>query len=141
MSNQTEQTGKEIVAKIAAHVTALGAETKRDISKGEWDGMMTDALYVACGADDAKAMGEARAMAEAFAKAGQITVINDGQVKYPVETEEMNDWEKENGEITSANYQEFCDAVEIVAQPGLVGSSEMIEFCDCLVEAGAEIRW
>lgn len=75
-----------------------------------------------------------------IANAANITVINDGQVKYPVLTAEMKNWIAENGEITSANYDAFCGAVDCIGEKeaGTPGNAAMIQLCDELVNAGAE---
>lgn len=81
-------------------------------------------------------------MQNATSHTEDITIINDGQVKYPVYTQEMMNWEKENGEITASNYQDFCDSVEIagIADGAMVGTREMIDLCNALVGAGAATR-
>lgn len=71
-----------------------------------------------------------------IANAANITVINDGQLKYPVLTAELKNWIAENGEITSANYDAFCGAVDCIG--GTPGNAAMIHLCDELVDAGAE---
>ena len=75
---------------------------------------------------------------ELIAKANDITIINDGQVQYPVLTSDLAEWTEKNGAITSANYEKFCDEVENLGEPtALTGDAKMIELCDSLVEAGA----
>jgi hypothetical protein len=78
--------------------------------------------------------------ADGTQSASRITVINDGQVKYPVLTAEMKSWIAANGEITSANYDAFCSAVDCIGEKeaGTPGSAAMIQLCDKLVDAGAE---
>jgi hypothetical protein len=76
---------------------------------------------------------------ELLSQAANVTVVNDGQVQYPVLTESMNDWVSRNGKITAANYEKFCDEVENLGEPtSLTGSAEMIALCDALVEAGSD---
>jgi len=72
--------------------------------------------------------------------AANITVINDGQVKYPVLTTEMKNWISANGEITTPNYEKFCSDVACIGEKeaGTPGSEDMIQLCDELVKAGAE---
>ncbi len=72
--------------------------------------------------------------------AANITVINDGQVQYPVLTAEMKNWIAVNGEITSANYDAFCRSVDCIGEKeaGTPGNAAMIRLCDELVNAGAE---
>ena len=78
---------------------------------------------------------------EILTAAAQITVINDGQVCYPVDTEEMQSWVSENGPITSANYDQFCDDVEYIGcKIATPGNAAMIELCDELLEAGASLE-
>lgn len=77
---------------------------------------------------------------EQITDAANITVINDGQVKYPVLTDDLKNWIDANGEITIANYDAFCDAVDCIGEKeaGTPGSSAMIQLCDALMDAGAE---
>lgn len=76
---------------------------------------------------------------EIIANASNITVINDGQFRYPVLTSDLKAWTGVNGEITTANYETFCDAVECIGEKiGTPGSSKMVELCEQLVEAGAD---
>jgi hypothetical protein len=71
--------------------------------------------------------------------AQQITVINDGQVRYPVITGQMSAWVASHGPITSANYEDFCADVECIGEQvaGTVGSAGMIDLCADLVASGA----
>jgi len=57
--------------KIAAHVASLSISTRTAIAASEWDEVMTDALYAACGAETAEQMAEARAAAGEAARAGK----------------------------------------------------------------------
>jgi len=76
---------------------------------------------------------------EIIATASMITVINDGQVRYPVLTSELTDWLAANGPITTANYEKFCGAVDYIGSKlGTPGNSEIIDLCEALVEAGAD---
>jgi hypothetical protein len=70
----------------------------------------------------------------------EITIINDGQVKYPVSTKAMTAWVAANGPITSANYDQFCHEVECLGEKdhGTPGNRRMIEYCDKLREEGAD---
>lgn len=67
------------------------------------------------------------------------TIIDDGQMRYPVLTSELEAWETENGKITTENYEQFCDEVDHTMPGTLPGSGEMVRECAKLVEAGAEI--
>ena len=49
--------------KIVEHVQSLGEEARSDISAGQWDDVMTDALYAWCGAETVEEMSEARRLA------------------------------------------------------------------------------
>ena len=70
--------------------------------------------------------------------ADSITVINDGQTRYPVETVELKEWIAANGNIYQ-NYQSFCDEVEhLGAEIGTPGSAAMNDLCDELIAAGAD---
>jgi len=71
-----------------------------------------------------------------------VTVINDGQMRYPVLTAQMRDWLAKHGPITPANYDRFCDDVECLCEAtvGTPGSAKMIEFCAELIEAGASVE-
>ena len=70
-------------------------------------------------------------------KAKNITVINDGQFIYPVWTADLKNWINKNGEINPKNYEDFCCDVEQISLL-VIGSKEMIEFCDELNEAGSD---
>lgn len=77
-----------------------------------------------------------------IARADKITIIDDMQFRYPVDTADLNDWTAENGAIdTPEKYQKFCDDVQNVGDfAGLVGSREMIDLCQSLQDAGADIK-
>lgn len=49
---------------IKLHVNAATTEAKSDMAKGQWDEVMTDALYAASGAESQEEMREAKAIAE-----------------------------------------------------------------------------
>lgn len=74
--------------------------------------------------------------------AAEVTVIDDGQVRYPVRASDLNAWLAEHGPVTATNYEQFCDEVEAIGQKdvGTVGSAEMIALCAELIEAGAEFE-
>lgn len=78
---------------------------------------------------------------EILDESANITVINDGQVQYPVLTAELDSWIATNGEITVANYEQFCDQVDYLgAQISTPGNAEMIELCADLIEMGASTK-
>lgn len=78
---------------------------------------------------------------EILAIATNITVINDGQVQYPVLTSELESWVAANGEITAANYEQFCDEVDYLgAQISTPGNAGMVELCAELIELGASTK-
>lgn len=79
---------------------------------------------------------------EIIAAALTITVINDGQFRYPVWTEEMKKWITANGEITASNYDQFCSDVDCLgeAEVGTPGSTEMIALCEELTDAGSDYQ-
>ena len=54
---------------IEKHVAAVSDEARRDMSTGQWDEVMTDALYAACGATEVGEMQDAKNSAEGFAAA------------------------------------------------------------------------
>lgn len=53
---------------IKTHVNATSIVAKSDMSQGQWDEVMTDALYAACGAASQEEMREAKSIAENTAK-------------------------------------------------------------------------
>jgi len=54
---------------ILSHVKNASAEARADMAAGNWDEVMTDALYAACGASTAGEMAEARSKALAHLRA------------------------------------------------------------------------
>ena len=78
---------------------------------------------------------------EILAAASTISVINDGQARYPVLTSELTDWLAANRPITIVNYEKFCDEVEFIgAHLGAPSTWEIIDLCEALVEAGADFK-
>lgn len=74
-----------------------------------------------------------------ISNATNITVIDDGQVSYPVLTSELRAFIDSNGEIDNGNYEAFCQTVDYLGQQaGSPGNSGMIELCSTLVAAGAD---
>lgn len=49
---------------IIPHLATLNTEARNDVRAGNWDEVMTDSLYAACGASTADEMADARAFAE-----------------------------------------------------------------------------
>lgn len=76
---------------------------------------------------------------EIIAAAETITVVNDGQLRYPVTTENLMNWTRENGHINSKNYDQFCSDVECIGERevGTPGNRGMIDLCEQLINAGA----
>jgi hypothetical protein len=48
---------------IQPYVKNLSSDARADIVAGQWDEVMTDALYAACGAETHEEMTEARSLA------------------------------------------------------------------------------
>lgn len=69
----------------------------------------------------------------------ETTIIDDGQMMYPVDTGDLKNWEEEHGKINASNYQEFCEDVECSINDVRPGSSEMIEICQALAENGSPV--
>lgn len=69
----------------------------------------------------------------------QVTVIDDGQFRYPVNRQKLIQWEEKNEKITPATYEQFCSDVEMSLPDVLPGSAEMISVCDALLESGATL--
>ena len=73
--------------------------------------------------------------------AAAYTVINDGDVRYAVETEKLTKWEAANGDISGDKYDEFCSAVPYVMKDlGTPGNIGQIELYAALRELGADVR-
>jgi uncharacterized protein YbcC (UPF0753/DUF2309 family) len=70
-----------------------------------------------------------------------VTVVNDGQVRYPVLTSSLEEWTRKNGPITTANYEQFCAEVECLGerQVGTPGSDAMTDLCAELIADGADV--
>ena len=70
-----------------------------------------------------------------------VTVVNDGQMRYPVLTSTMEEWTRRNGPITTANYEKFCAEVECLGENkvGTPGSEAMTELCASLMEDGCDV--
>lgn len=68
-----------------------------------------------------------------------VTIIDDGQVRYPVSNGDLAAWQNEHGKIAAAIYEKFCADVDCIGEEvaGTPGSAGMIELCDALVDAGA----
>lgn len=49
---------------IKSHIASLSPDARQDIAAGQWDEVMTDALYAACGAQTVEEMAAARGIAE-----------------------------------------------------------------------------
>lgn len=52
---------------IENHISTLSAEARADMASGQWDEVMTDRLYDACGAETEDEMQSARALAQEVA--------------------------------------------------------------------------
>ncbi len=48
---------------ITNHMATISAEARQDMAIGQWDEVMTDALYAACGARTREEMALARSLA------------------------------------------------------------------------------
>lgn len=57
------------IENIAKHVSTVSAEARKDMAASQWDEVMTDALYAACGAETTEEMSEARDIAAEKASA------------------------------------------------------------------------
>lgn len=70
-----------------------------------------------------------------------ITVINDGQVMYPVLSSELDGWTRKHGSITSENYDEFCAAVDCIGEKcvGTPGNESMVDLCASLIADGCDV--
>lgn len=78
-------------------------------------------------------------ISEITAQATALTVINDGQVQYPVRTADLAAWVAAKGPITAANYEQFCSEVDCIGEKlGTPGSVAIVSLCESLIEAGAD---
>lgn len=79
---------------------------------------------------------------EILIDAKNVTVIDDGQFRYPVRTEAMRAWAAKQGKITASNYDAFCSEVECLGERevGTPGNKGMIDFCAALIDAGADLE-
>lgn len=59
-----QHTKKMKLENIAKHVATVSTEARKDMAAGQWDEVMTDALYAACGAETQDEMTESRQIAE-----------------------------------------------------------------------------
>lgn len=48
---------------ISKHVATVSTEARKNMAAGQWDEVMTDALYAACGAETTEEMAQARDIA------------------------------------------------------------------------------
>lgn len=70
----------------------------------------------------------------------ETTIIDDTQFRFPVATSDLENWEVENGELTGANYEQFCGEVKCSLPDVRVGTVEMIDVCEALIEGGAKVK-
>ncbi len=77
-----------------------------------------------------------------IAQAPQLTVMDDGEVRYPVVTSKLDAWETANGPISHRNYDQFCANVECLGEAivGTPGGHDMIVLCGELLVNGALLR-
>lgn len=71
-----------------------------------------------------------------------VIIIDDGQFRFPVHMGRFEAFEEANGKLTHRNYEAFCDSVPVLTDGNpapLVGSQEMIDNCEQLIEAGASL--
>ena len=75
-----------------------------------------------------------------ISNATNITVIDDGQVSYPVLTADLRAFIASNGEIDNGNYEAFCNGVPYLGEKeaGSPGNKGMIDLCAALVDAGSD---
>lgn len=52
------------IENISKHISTVSPEARADMAAGQWDEVMTDALYAACGAETTEEMTEARSIAQ-----------------------------------------------------------------------------
>ena len=76
-----------------------------------------------------------------IASAKSITVCDDGGFRYPVRSREFESWVAHNGKVTTTNYDKFCCEVDCIGEKavGTVGEIGMINLCNDLIAAGAEV--
>jgi hypothetical protein len=76
--------------------------------------------------------------------ASKYIVVNDGQFVYPVRKSALRagDTEKSVRAMSGDEYAAWCQDVpaDFAAAGGSVGSQECIDFCEALIEAGAD-QW
>ena len=71
----------------------------------------------------------------------ELTVLDDGEVRYPVVTLELVAWRDANGPITASNYERFCSDVDYMGRElGTPGNAAIIELCSDLIESGAALE-
>lgn len=93
----------------------------------------------------ARRAGKARQAQQArrklIANAANLTVIDDGQCRYPVLSSILEEWTRKNGAITTANYEQFCAEVPCLGERevGTPGSERMTELCAALIEDGSDV--
>ena len=70
-----------------------------------------------------------------------VTVINDGQVRYPVLSSSLEEWVRKHGAITAENYEQFCLDVECLGERkvGTPGGERMTALCADLVADGSDV--
>ena len=51
------------IENISKHVATVSTEARKSMAAGQWDEVMTDALYTACGAETPEEMAQARDIA------------------------------------------------------------------------------
>jgi len=79
--------------------------------------------------------------AEILENSDIVTVVNDGQMRYPVLTSSLEDWVRKNGAITAENYEKFCAEVECLGenQVGTPGSDRMTQLCAALMDDNCDV--
>lgn len=88
-----------------------------------------------------KARQSQQARRKLIANAANLTVIDDGQFRYPVWTVRLRDWITANSTITETNYEAFCADVPCLGEHsiGTPSSAAMIDLCQSLLDAGATL--
>lgn len=75
-----------------------------------------------------------------LANSDLVTVVNDGQVRFPVLTSLLEEWQRKHGRITVDNYEAFCaDVPPLGERVGIPGSPEMVHLCAALMGDGADM--